>query len=252
VTWDPSHYERFKNERSRPFFDLLALVAPIPGGRAIDLGCGTGELTRALHQRIQAAETLGVDSSAEMLARSQAFAGGGLRFERGDIAAFDGTSSWDLIFSNAALHWIDDHATLLARLAGALRAGGQLAVQVPANHDHPSHRTARAVADQEPFRAAGGLPASPVLAAEAYARLLHQLGFREQVVRLEVYGHTLGARDEVVEWVTGTTLTPLRARLDDAGWKQFLDRYRQALLPQLQDSRPYFYTFKRILLWGRR
>ena len=252
MSWDPSQYERFKNERSRPFFDLLALVQPVPGGRAVDLGCGTGELTRALHEKAGAAETLGLDSSAEMLARSQPFAGGGLSFTRGDIANFSGAGEWDLVFSNAALHWIDDHPALLARLAGTLRAGGQLAIQVPANHDHPSHRTARAVAAEEPFRAAGGLPPSPVLAPEEYARLLHRLGFRDQVVRLEVYGHTLGAREEVIEWVTGTTLTPLRARLDDAGWRHFLDRYRQALLPQLEDTRPYFYTFKRVLLWGRR
>jgi trans-aconitate 2-methyltransferase len=252
VTWDPAQYERFKNERSRPFFDLLALVRPVPGGRAIDLGCGTGELTRALHARAEARETLGLDSSAEMLARSAPFAGGGLGFVQGDIARFADEDAWDLVFSNAALHWIDDHPALLARLARGLRAGGQLAIQVPANHDHPSHLVARAVAAEEPFRSAGGLPASPVLAPEAYARLLHGLGFREHSVRLEVYGHLLESRDKVVDWVTGTTLTPLRARLDDAGWVRFLDRYRAALLPQLEDARPYFYTFKRVLLWAQR
>src|SRR6185369_15051304 len=104
--WDPGQYERFKNERSRPFFDLLALVQPAPGGRAIDLGCGTGELTRALHVRLQARETIGLDSSAEMLERSAAFAGGGLAFRQGDIAAFADRDAWDVVYSNAALHWI--------------------------------------------------------------------------------------------------------------------------------------------------
>jgi trans-aconitate 2-methyltransferase len=91
-----------------------------------------------------------------------------------------------------------------------------------------------------------------VLAPEAYASLLDDLGYHEQVVRLQVYGHHLPSRDDVVEWVSGTTLTPLRARLDEADWQRFLARYRQALLPQLSAARPYFYTFKRILLWGRR
>lgn len=251
--WDPARYERFKSERSRPFFDLLELVQPVRGGRAVDLGCGTGELTRALHERVEAAETLGLDSSSEMLARSEPFAGVGLRFELGDIAAFAGAEAYDLIFSNAALHWIDDHPTLLQRLAPALRPGGQLAVQVPANHDHPSHRAARAVAAEEPFLSlTGGLPASPVLAPENYAGVLYRLGFREQVVRLAVYGHELRARDEIVDWVSGTTLTPIRARLDDDHWARFLARYRQVLLPQLDDARPYFYTFKRILFWARR
>jgi trans-aconitate 2-methyltransferase len=252
VTWDPKQYERFKDERSRPFFDLLALARPVPAGRAVDLGCGTGELTRALHERVEAGETLGLDSSAEMLARSAGFAGGGLRFVQGDIAGFADEGAWDLIFSNAALHWVGDHPNLLARLAAGLREGGQLAIQVPANHDHASHLVARAVADEEPFRAAGGLPASPVLAPETYASVLHRLGFREQSVRLQVYGHRLESRDKVVDWVTGTTLTPLRARLDDAGWARFLGRYREVLLPKLEDTRPYFYTFKRVLLWAQR
>jgi trans-aconitate 2-methyltransferase len=74
--WDPASYERFAAERNAPFFDLLALVRPIPGGRAADLGCGTGALTAELRRRVQGAETLGVDSSAAMLARAAAVAGG--------------------------------------------------------------------------------------------------------------------------------------------------------------------------------
>src|SRR4051794_23858151 len=114
--WDPGQYERFKAERSRPFFDLLALVGRAPGGRAVDLGCGTGELTRELHRHLQAAETLGLDSSPEMLARSAAFAGGGLAFQQGDLATFADEDHWDVVFSNAALHWTGDHPALLARL----------------------------------------------------------------------------------------------------------------------------------------
>jgi trans-aconitate 2-methyltransferase len=248
--WDPAQYERFKDQRSRPFFDLLSLVTPVPGGRVVDLGCGTGELTRALHDRMGAAETLGIDSSPDMLARSQAFAGGDLRFERGDITTFSALRAYDVVFANAALHWIPDHPALFRRLTAALRPGGQLAVQVPANHDHLSHWVARAVAEEMAPRSEA-LPPSPVLTPEGYAALLEELGYRDQVVRLEVYGHHLDSRDEVVEWVCGTTLTPLRSRLDDVAWHRFLARYRQALLPQLSDTRPFFYTFKRILLWAR-
>ena len=87
-TWDPEQYERFAAERAAPFWDLLSLVRPVPGGRVVDLGCGNGELTAALHRRLEAAETLGLDSSPAMLVRAAALAGGGLRFEPGDIAAF--------------------------------------------------------------------------------------------------------------------------------------------------------------------
>jgi trans-aconitate 2-methyltransferase len=221
----------------------------------VDLGCGTGELTRLLHETVKASETVGVDRSQTMLARSAPFAGQGVRFVQAGIADFAAAAGrdFDLVFSNAALHWLPNHPSLLRQLAALVRPGGQLAVQVPANHDHPSHEVARAVAAEEPFvSAAGGLPPSPVLAPEAYAQLLHELGFTNLRVRLEVYGHLLESADAVVEWLTGTTLTPLRARLDDAVWAAYLERYRQALRARLPDTRPYLYTFKRVLFRAAR
>src|SRR2546423_5560447 len=86
--WNPEQYERFRNERSQPFFDLLALVEARPAMRVVDLGCGTGELTRLLHQTLNASETLGLDSSAAMLAKSQGFAVDGSRFEQSEIGEF--------------------------------------------------------------------------------------------------------------------------------------------------------------------
>jgi trans-aconitate 2-methyltransferase len=252
-TWDPQQYERFAAERAAPFWDLLSLVRPVPGGRVVDLGCGSGELTAALHRRLEAAETLGLDSSPAMLERSAALAGGGLRFELGDIAGFD-RGGWDVIFSNAALHWLPDHAELFGRLVALLNRDGQLAVQMPANHDHPSHVVAAEVAAAEPFQAAldGYRRSSPVQPPEWYAELLDRLGLADQHVRLQVYLHRLAARDEVVEWVKGTLLTDYQSRMPPALFEEFLTVYRERLLPLLEDSRPYRYPFKRLLLWGRR
>ena len=252
--WNPAQYERFRDQRSQPFYDLLALVQPRPGMRAVDLGCGTGELTVELHRRLEARETLGVDSSAAMLAKSAAFAGAGVRFEHGDIGTFAAPHPFDLVFSNAALHWLPDHAALLQRLTGMIGADGQLAAQVPANHDHPSHAVAHAVAREAPFRdALGGYARdNPVLEPEEYAVLLDHLGYRDQHVRLQVYGHQLASRADVIEWVKGTLLTDYQRRLPVELWPQYLERYREQLLPQLEDARPYFYPFKRILFWGRR
>jgi trans-aconitate 2-methyltransferase len=252
--WNPDQYERFKDERSRPSFDLLALVESAPPPRVVDLGCGTGELTREMHRRLGARETLGVDSSPAMLAKATAFAGDGLTFVRGDIADFADAAGFDVVFSNAALQWLPDHERLFARVASLVRPGGQLAVQMPANYDHPSHVVAAEVAREPEFRAAlgGHERTSSVLAPEAYAELLHRLGFREQHVRLQVYAHKLASRDEVVEWVRGTLLTDYQKRLAPAAFERFLARYREALLPRLADERPFFYPFKRVLLWGRK
>ncbi len=252
--WNPAQYERFRDERSQPFFDLLALVRPRPGMRVVDLGCGTGELTARLHAHLLARATLGLDNAPTMLARSQAVTADGLRFELGDIAAFAPAEPYDLVFSNAALQWLPDHATLLPRLTTAVADGGQLAIQMSANDDHPSHATAAEIAAEPPFREAleGYVRQSGVLPPEAYAVLLHRLDYREQHVRLQVYGHRLGSRDEVIEWVKGTLLTDYQQRLPADLYAAFLARYRERLLPRLDDSRPYFYPFKRLLIWAER
>ena len=106
----------------------------------------------------------------------------GLSFADGDLGAWCGPPV-DVVFANASLHWVPDHPALLARLRGGLRAGGQLAFQVPANFDHPSHVIAREVATEPPF--AGALAADPppdpgqhLLAPTSYASVLYDLGAR--------------------------------------------------------------------------
>jgi trans-aconitate 2-methyltransferase len=253
-SWDPAQYERFSDERSAPFFDLVSLVEPCPGGSVVDLGCGTGELTRVLHQRTRAKTTLGIDSSESMLAKSTEHAGAGLSFELGDIAGWSSTEPVDVVFSNAALHWVDDHPELFARLTRALRQGGQLAVQMPANHDHASHLVAERVAAEAPFREAlgGYVRKAPVLGVEQYAVLLHRLGYASQHVRLQVYLHLLPEPGAVVEWVKGTLLTDYKRRLEPDVFEQFVARYRELLLAKLTDDRPFPLTFKRVLLWAKR
>jgi trans-aconitate 2-methyltransferase len=251
--WDPDRYARFRAERRQPWDDLSALLAPLSRPRVLDLGCGDGTLTAELHARLQARETVGVDTSAAMLERAAAWAGGGLRFEQGDAASFAG-EPFDLVFSNAALHWIPDHAALLPRLATLVARGGQLAVQVPVNERHPSHLEAALTAAEPPFaEALGGYTRlSPVLPPEWYAEALFRLGFSERRVRLEIYGHPLESRDDVVEWVRGSLLTDYQQRLPASLWPAFLDRYRQRLAAALPDQRPFLYPYRRLLLWARR
>lgn len=251
--WDPGRYARFRAERSAPFLDLLALLEPAPSPRVVDLGCGPGELTRLAHERLGARETIGVDSSAAMLAEAARHAGPGLRFAQGDLAAFE-DGPFDVVLSNAALHWVPDHAALLARLAALLAPGGQLAFQIPANEAHPSHAVAREVAREPTFAAAldGHVRESPVLEPEVYAQRLFRLGFRSQRVRVEIYAHALDAPSDVVEWVRGSLLTDYERRLTPETFTRFLARYREKLLAALPDERPYLYTYRRLLVWARR
>ncbi|MEA2571728.1 MAG: trans-aconitate 2-methyltransferase [Acidobacteriota bacterium] len=246
MSWNPDQYERFRAERAQPFHDLTSLVEKRPAMRVVDLGCGTGELTRQLHEKLGAAETLGIDSSESMLAKAPA--ADGLRFERANIETFTCDVLFDLIFSNAALHWVPNHETLFARLATLLNEGGQLAVQMPANDDHASHRIAGEVAE----RSFGIAPrVHDVLPVARYAELLHELGFARQHVRLQIYGHLLDETHGVVEWVKGTLLTDYQRRLGDR-YAEFVQEYTARLLEVLGDRRPYFYTYKRVLLWASR
>jgi len=244
LSWDVDQYERFKNERAQPFRDLAALIEPRPNMRIVDLGCGTGELTRELHEQLAASETLGIDSSESML--QKASPSGTLHFQLGDIASFTADRPFDLVFSNAALHWIPNHEWLFTHFMLLLAPKGQLAVQMPANHDHPSHRIAAEVA------ASFGIEPRTVnvLAPESYAALLHRLGFARQHVRLQVYGHLLPSTADVVEWTKGTTLTPYREGLSPDRYEEFLAEYADRLVATLGDSRPYFYAFKRVLIWA--
>ena len=248
--WDPGRYAKFLRERSAPFLDLLALVEKRPGMRALDLGCGTGELTRRLHDELEARETVGVDRSPKMLARSAAFAAPGLRFEQAAIETFVPDAPFDLVFSNAALQFVAGHEELWPRLASFLAPGGKLAVHLPANQDHPTQAAAREVAGEEPFASAlgGWVHPTHLLPVEAYATLLHRLGFARQEVKLVVYTHLLESRESVVEWVRSSILTEYESRLSPALWAEFLSAYRARLLPRLADERPHFFTFKRVLV----
>ena len=250
--WSPEQYERFREERRQPFFDLLASVRALAGMKAVDLGCGTGELTAEMHRRLEAGETLGIDRSEAMLAKSAAFAAPGLRFEAGDIAAFGGRG-YDLILSNAALHWVPDHPALFARLAGALAPGGQLAVQMPANFDQPSHTVAVAVAAEPPFaEALRPGPTPEILSPERYATLLDEVGLADPRVTVRVYGHRLAGPEEVIEWVKGTLLTCYQSRMPADLFPLFVARYGERLLAVLPGKRPFFFPFKRIFLHAER
>lgn len=251
MPWNPEQYNKFQAERSAPFFDLLSLVETRPGIKGVDLGCGTGEMTRHLADALPGSEVLGLDSSADMLAKSAQFATPNLSFQQEDIRQLEG--QWDLIFSNAALQWLDDHPRLFPQLWGKLKPGGQLVVQMPANHDHPSHVLAREIVQLEPFKAyfpQGGRKPS-VLPIEDYAQMLFDLGGQKITAFLKVYPHVLADSDGIVEWVKGTLLVPYMEKLPESLKGEFLSLYRDRLREQFP-QKPVFYGFKRVLFAATR
>ena len=195
---------------------------------------------------------MGLDSSEAMLEKAAAHAADGVRFERREIETFAAPAAYDLVFSNAALHWVRGHEQLFPRLRAALAPGGQLAVQVPANFDHPSHRIAGEIAAEPPFAdaLAGIAAAVPVLDPEEYATLAPPHRLRGAARPPAGVLHLLESRSSVVEWVKGTLLTDYQSRLSPELFASFLARYRDRLEAELSDDRPYPYAFKRILMWA--
>lgn len=251
--WDPERYERFRSQRERPVHDLLALVEPVPGGRAADLGCGTGRYTPLLHERVRARETVGIDSSPQMLVRASEYESDTIRFVEGDLADLAGLpGTWDVLFANASLQWLADHDSLVTSLVGRLAPQGQLAFQVPANFDHPSHTVADEVGLRfglEPLARHIG-----ALRPARYAELLWGAGLRDLDVTMRIYGVDMARTDDVIEWVSGTMLTRFESQLDPARFDEFRAEYRRALLAALGDpdgSSPYYYAFPRILCRGQ-
>ena len=254
--WNPDQYDRFQAEREQPFFDLAALVQRAPGMRVIDLGCGDGRLTAWLHRELGAVETVGIDSSSEMLRKSEANAGDGVRFEKMDIleAVERYAGQFDVVYSNAALQWILDHGSLFPRVARLARPGGQIAVQMPYSSGQPSHRIAHVVAAEEPYRSAlgGWLREDPVQLPDFYATLLYnELGCTEQLTRMNVYGHVLAETRATVEWVKGSLLTAYLSRLPQELHASFLADYEARVVGEVGQHTPYFYPFPRVFLWGR-
>jgi trans-aconitate 2-methyltransferase len=216
ATWDANQYLKFAEERSRPFFDLLSQVRLEAPASVVDLGCGTGSLTRTLADRWPRARVVGVDNSADMLKKAEPVAiPGRLDFVQADLNDWSPTTPLDLIVSNAAFHWMPDHEPLFARLAKTIAPGGMMAVQMPHRFQTPSqHAVEQTSADPRwaTLLAGVGLNQESVKPVEWYVRVLYKLGFTVNAWET-TYVHVLTGDDPVLEWIKGTGLRPLLDRL---------------------------------------
>ena len=223
--WNRDQYLKYMSERSKPFFDLLAKIPAGNYRHIVDLGCGPGNLTKALAENWPDALVTGVDNSAAMLADVQTLAvPGRLEFAQGDITSWKPAQPADLVFSNAALQWVSDHERLLYHLAGMLKTPGTLAVQMPIHMNTPAQKAILDVTHRARWRqnlAGVGLQPGCVKPAAWYVRHLLQLGFQVEAWET-TYMHLLLGDNPVLEWMKGTALRPLLERLDSVARDEFL------------------------------
>lgn len=247
MPWNPDQYLKFKALRDQPFYDLLNFIQVRPNLEVIDLGCGDGHLTVKLAEYLPQSKVLGVDNSSEMLAKAYPLAREGVQFDLQPIEA--ATGQYDIVFSNAAIQWVPDHANLIPRLFAMVKAGGQLVIQQPANHDSITHRTIRELAEIAPFKDhfTGNERQWVVQKAEVYGEWLHQVGGQNLTLIEKVYPHVLPDVDAVIEWVRGTALVPYMEPLSAELQALFLQHLREKLLAHF-GAGEVFFGFRRMLL----
>jgi trans-aconitate 2-methyltransferase len=224
--WNPAQYHRFADARLRPAIDLLARIPLAEPATIYDLGCGSGRTTDLLARRWPKARIVGVDSSAKMLASArQEFPQ--IEFVQADLAQWSPPAPADLLFSNAALQWLDDHPTLFRRLIGQTAPGGQFAVQMPHNHDQPSHRAIAAAVEAGPWRQRLRplLRPSPVSRAAQYHAMLAPRARRLDIWET-TYLQILEGANPVAEWTKGTALSPFLEALEASERAEFEATYR--------------------------
>ncbi len=251
--WDPGLYGKYAGLRLRPGLDLIARIRISKPRRITDLGCGPGRLTACLAERWTGARITGIDSSPDMLAKARgdypALSWPALSWAEGDIARWSPDEPPDLIFSNAALHWLWDHARLLPRLLCALAPGGVMAVQMPRNFDAPSHRLIADVIREGSWSRALPLPGEPVAPPATYYDIL-----TPHAASLEIWESTylqvFEGEDPVLEFVRATALRPAIEALAGEERDTFIGDYRQRLraaYPRRADGVTLF-PFRRLFI----
>jgi trans-aconitate 2-methyltransferase len=252
--WNPTQYLKFAQPRLRPALELLARVDLDAPAVVYDLGCGTGAVTKIMAERWPHAMVTGVDDSSDMLERA-ASGSPNLRWLRCDVAAWQPRSAPDLIYSNAALHWLSDHERLLPALAACLAPGGVLAVQMPRNFSAPSHLAIGQTVRDGPWRARlePMLRESPVADPMWYFELLSSLCTQVDLWTSE-YFQVLRGDNPVKEWTKGTWLRPFLLALPAHERGAFEEAYARRVAiayPQRADGSTVL-PFQRLFFVARR
>lgn len=260
--WDPELYNRFRRYRAEPFHAILARLRIDPEEKIVDLGCGSGENTVELARMAPRGQALGIDSSPAMIAKADAAKcalssdlAARIDFTLGDIAAIDLPDRYSLVFSNAALHWIDDHRRALQACYRVMSPGGKLVVQMPANYEETAQVSLTALAGESPWRELLGgvkVPSSKVASPHHYTELLTQLGFVDVDCYYQVFIHQMNGPQDVVQWSRATVLRPFLEALAEDRRDSFVAQWRQRLEQAYGTSGPLSLNFRRVFLWARR
>ena len=207
MPWDPQLYLIFDRERTQPAIDLAASRVQLAyPRRIIDLGCGPGNSTAVLRTHWPNAEVTGLDSDAAMIATARD-SNASVTWLQQDASSWHADGEYDLVFSNALLQWLPDHAGVIGRWFASVAPGGALAVQIPSHLNSAVHRHILEVACDPRWHEHTGKASHAINSAEPqfYYDLLCAFTPRVDLWITE-YCHVMRGPEEIVKWMRGTGL----------------------------------------------
>jgi trans-aconitate 2-methyltransferase len=251
MPWDPDIYNKFKEKRYEPFYDLISHIDAKPGMNILDLGCGTGELTQVAAEQFPGTRVFGIDSSAEMLAKvptqqNVTFA------QRSIEEQLQLDVKWDVIIANASLQWINDHRALFPGIISKLHPGGQLAIQMPSQKENLLNQILSELV-QDPLYydiLKDSIRHSPILSLDEYTQILYANSARDTVIYQKVYPIIAESPDTFYDFIAGSALVPYMEVLKEPLKSSFV-RVFKARIASNFTAAPMVYAFKRIILLAK-
>ncbi len=232
--WNSKQYMKFERERTQPSKDLISRICSRDFNRILDLGCGPGNSTNALKTNFKNSEIIGIDASDNMLEKAikdhpdlefkKCFLPNGLN-------EIDG--KFDLIFSNACIHWIPEQRELLSKCKEKLNAGGILAVQIPFIQNAPFYKILYKLVDEK-WQNLSSIKNFHNLMPEEYYDLLNELCFDFDIWQTTYY-HTVSSYEGIIDWYKGSGLRPYLEALESDEKRQ---QFTSELLSIIKDKYP--------------
>lgn len=271
TTWNPDLYERFKVFRFQAFYDLEKKITTEKPGSVIDIGCGSGQLTRFLHDKRESAFTIGVDASAEMLAKGKEYEDDTFILEQLDCNSLcsggyfvnEWTNppfkadckdyldrSYDLVVSNACLQWLPNHELVMRKMCQLVKPGGELAIQIPYNHVHYQQTILNKIMAESPYKeiSEGYQYRSHCLLPERYAEILYEEGIEDAEITMKYYSMAATASD-IATFSQSTVCQRFLQYLSGEKQKDFMAEYEKRLEERKTGE---LFTFARLFMVGRR
>lgn len=223
--------------------------------RILDLGCGDGTVSTRLAERVPRGSVLGIDASAGMINAAQPLARPNLRFALQDIRTLDFEDEFNLIFSNSALHWLQDQSRLLAACHGALKDGGRFCGGFPGAGSAAGFiRAVKQVMGDPAYRRYFANFEWPWHMPEAgeYESLVWRAGFREVAVQVRINDRSFSAA-QFTGFIDQPAIVPFLAPVAEADKKRFRDEVLQAALKlTARGEGEYFEAFRRLEVFARK